>query len=302
MTAPAYGIGIDMGGTNLKAITASPNGETLRECVQWVGNTPRAIWLSDLQALVADWAADLGPPSALGVAAPGLIGDEERAVSWMLGDREDLVGFDWPDAFPSIPRVRVLNDAKAALVAERELGAARGEQNVMLLTLGTGVGGAAIVDGRLLRGAIGRAGHLGHLCLDLGGVQDVVGTPGSLEWQIGEGSLLSRSNGRFADTRTLVDRFSQGEEEATAIWLRSVRALTCAIVSLVNVLDSDTVILGGGIASAGPSLLDPLQEELDGIEWRPFGRGVTVRLAELGQMAGALGAALYAMGEEGIEK
>ena len=291
-------IGIDLGGTNMKAVLVDEGGAVLREHVEWIGNTPREAWLESLRRLIRDWTEGLERPEVLGVAAPGLIATGTTAVSWMIGDRADLVGLDWAAAFPDFEKVRVVNDAKAALVAEQRMGAAKGELNVMMLTLGTGVGGAAIVDGRLLEGAIGRAGHLGHICLDPAGKRDIVGTPGSLELMIGEGTLAGRSDGRFISTEELVAAFNKGDQEAETIWRRSVRALACGIVSLVNVLDPSLVILGGGIAAADQALLEPLKAEMDRLEWRPLGPGVRIKLAELGSIAGALGAAFHAMEAE----
>ena len=188
----------------------------------------------------------------------------------------------------------MLNDAHAALLGEVWLGAARGRRDVILLTLGTGVGGAAWVDGRLLRGHLGRAGHLGHISLDPSGLPDIARTPGSLEDAIGECTLAARCGGRFASTRDLVEA-ARRDPAARAVWLTSVRALGAGIVSLVNVLDPETVLLGGGIAKAGPALFRPLRRYLDQFEWRPDDRRIRLRPARLADRAGAFGAAWNAM-------
>jgi glucokinase len=212
----------------------------------------------------------------------------------MPGRMRGIVGFDWTEYFRRGWTVPVLNDAQAALLGEMSVGAARGRRNVYLLTLGTGVGGAACVDGRILRGAVGRAGHLGHICLAPDGPLDITRTPGSLEDMIGEHTVRERSGGRFATTRELVVAYASGDTEAAMVWLRSVRMLACAIISLNNVLDPELVVLGGGIVSAGSSLFEPLAMELEKIEWRPFGQGIPVVPAELGEWAGAMGAAFNA--------
>jgi len=164
-----------------------------------------------------------------------------------------------------------------------------------MLTLGTGVGGAAIVDGRLLRGHIGRAGHLGHSSLDIDGPTDVCGTPGSLEMMIGNCTIAERTQGLFKTTHDLVAAHVAGDPEASYFWLRSVRALACAIASFVNILDPEAVVIGGGIARSGESLLTPLRECLAEIEWRSTGYSVKVVPAALGEFAGAFGAASNAM-------
>jgi glucokinase len=195
----------------------------------------------------------------------------------------------------------VLNDAHAALLGEAWVGAARGREHVVLLTLGTGVGGAIMTDGRLLRGTIGRAGHLGHACLDIDGPPSITGMPGAIEVMVGDCTLGGRSGGRFKSTKDLVAAHLVGDAGATRIWLRSVRALGCAIASYVNILDPEIVVLAGGITLAGEALLKPLRMVLDEVEWRPGGHAVPVVFAELGEWAGALGAARAALEPGQIE-
>jgi glucokinase len=171
------------------------------------------------------------------------------------------------------------------------VGAARGFKNVILLTLGTGVGGAAMVDGRLLRGHIGRAGHLGHSSLDPDGPPDCAGTPGSIEVAIGNCTIEERSGGRFHTTHDLIAAHLKGDAEASEIWLKSVKALAAAVCSFINILDPEAVIVGGGIARAGAALFGPLQRFLERMEWRPGGHRARILPAQLGEYAGAFGAA-----------
>src|SRR5439155_6590967 len=120
-------------------------------------------------------------------------------------------------------------------------------------------GGAAMVDGHLLRGEIGRAGHLGHVAVDWNGPLDDFNTPGSLEQFMGNKTVRVRSRDRYATTHDLVAAAQSGDAEARGLWDESVRALACAIGSLINVLDPGAVILGGGISRAGTALFEPLE-------------------------------------------
>jgi glucokinase len=147
----------------------------------------------------------------------------------------------------------------------------------------------------LLRGAIGRAGHLGHICLDPNGDRDIVNTPGSLEMFVGNYTIAQRTGNRFGTTHELVAAHRAGDAEATRIWLRAIHHLACGIVSIVNAVDPETIILGGGVMAAGDTLLKPLHEELDKHEWRPHGHKVKIVAASLGEFAGAIGAAYNAI-------
>jgi glucokinase len=217
-----------------------------------------------------------------------------RSIAAMPGRLAGLEGLNWQDWLEVNTPVPVLNDAQAALLGESWLGAAKGTLNVALLTLGTGVGGAAIVDGHLLRGHIGRAGHLGHVSLNPDGPPDVVGTPGSLEDAIGDHNVKIRSDGEFNSTRQLVDAFRAGSPQAAVVWLRSIRALAAALTGYINVLDPEIILLGGGIADADDALFDPLAAELARFEWRPGGARVRILKAALGPKAGVTGAAYAA--------
>lgn len=294
----AYAIGVDIGGTNLKTVTVTPAGELLYRSSEPSQDAPDAAgyWVARVREQIAWIEGQVGQPAtAVGLSAPGLAAADGRSIAWMRGRMEAIQGLDWTQRLDRA--CPVLNDAQAALLGEVWRGAAVGSRNALLLTLGTGVGGAALVDGRLLRGHLGRAGHLGHISLDPNGPPDIVGTPGSLEDALGECSLAARTGGRFTTTEDLVRAHQEGETGASDIWLRSVRALAAGIASLVNVLDPEVVVLGGGIAGAGDDLLEPLEQYLDAWEWRPTSEKVRLVLASLGEFAGAYGAAIHSLNE-----
>lgn len=166
-----------------------------------------------------------------------------------------------------------------------------------MLTLGTGIGGAVMCDGRLLRGAIGRAGHVGHLSLDPEGPVSITGMPGAVEMLAGDCSVAQRSGGRFSSTAALVAAHRAGDAEASRVWLKAMRALGTAIGSCINLFDPEVVVIGGGIARAGEALFAPLRREVERVEWRPTGAGVPLVAAERGEWAGAIGAAGHAWGK-----
>jgi glucokinase len=295
MSDTPYAIGIDVGGTNIKTVAVTVDGKTIHQSQQPTSENEDS-WAERIRSAIASIEADQGRVAGyVGLAAPGLAAPDGRSIAWMQGRMESLQGLDWTQFLASPRIIPVLNDAQAALLGETWRGAAAGCRNVVLLTLGTGVGGAAIVDGRLLRGHIGRAGHLGHISLDPDGSPDITGTPGSLEDAIGDCTVRARSGGRFPTTAQLVQAYKEGDAAAAEVWLRSVKALAAGVVSLVNVLDPEVVILGGGIVKAGEALFTPLRKWVDEFEWRPTGSAVRVVTAKLGEMAGAWGAAANAL-------
>ncbi len=288
-----HAFGIDLGGTHIKAVSASEDGEILAAASRETRDD-EGRWAEAAREIVRELErSGGGPPDWIGLAAPGLAAPDGRSIASMPGRLRGLEGFDWARALGA--PVAVLNDAHAALLGEAWKGAAAGGRDVVLLTLGTGVGGAVLIGGRLLTGHLGRGGHLGHLCLDPDGHPDVTGMPGSLEGAIGNCTVAERSGGRFRETRELVEAHRRGDAQATAVWLQSVRRLACGVASIVNAVDPEVVVLGGGIALAGASLFEPLARFLDEVEWRPGGRRVRVVPAAIGDRAGALGAARHAM-------
>jgi glucokinase len=292
-----YGIGIDLGGTNIKIVAVSDEGKTLERSTCETKTDSPDSWVETIRQRIKEIETDQATSARwVGLAAPGLAARDNLSIASMPGKLRGLEGLNWTDALQTSHPVPVLNDAHAALLGEAWIGAAVGFRNAVLLTLGTGVGGAILADGRLYKGHIGRAGHLGHISLDANGPADIVGTPGSLELTIGNSTVAERSAGRFTSTRQLVEAHLSGDEQATEVWLRSVHNLAAGITSIINALDPEVIIVGGGIAQAGAALFDPLQRFLEKVEWRPQGQSVRIIPATLGDFAGTLGAVYYAMG------
>ncbi len=297
MSAAEAIIGVDLGCTDIKVAAFDPeSGAEINRATAPTRDGERdangPVWIATVRALIAD----VGSGShRIGLTAPGLVNRAGTAIDFMPGRLEGLEGLEWQEVLNSEHPIPVLNDAHSALLGEIWHGAAKDMENVVMLTLGTGVGGAIVSDGKLLRGHIGRAGHLGHMTTDFEGAPDICNTPGSIENAIGNITMGERSDGRFQTTHELIQAYADGDHEAAEIWLRSLRALAATIVSLTNILDPEAVILGGGIAKAGEHLFGPLAELLDEREWRPAGHRVRILPAELGPWAGASGAAFNAV-------
>lgn len=293
MKATEQILGLDLGGTQVKGLVMDASGKILGEVSRATADRGDGAWRENVAAVADELLRQFPAVATAGLCAPGLVSADERRIVAMPGRLNGLEGLEWSGVL-GLPTV-VINDAHAALLGEVWQGAARGGKNVLMVTLGTGVGGAAMVDGRLLRGHLGRAGHVGHISLNPAGLPDIVGTPGSLEDAIGDCTVGLRSDGRFGSTKKLVASAEAGDAEAQQIWSRSVRGLGAALAGLINVLDPQTIVIGGGIASAGDTLFSQLKATLDVMEWRIGGQRVDLVPAQLGAQAGAYGAVFRAL-------
>jgi Transcriptional regulator/sugar kinase len=287
-------IGIDLGGTRIKAVVIEADGKVLHEMFQPTNDGDDNIWKNAVISVVKKLQNKIKNSSPLiGISAPGLPNDSNTTIAFMPGRLKGLENFDWSVFLKS--KTLVLNDAMAALMAEVKLGAAQHKKNVVMLTLGTGVGGAILIDGKPYQGNFQKAGHIGHITINSSGNPDITGMPGSLEDAIGNCTIQKRSAGKFHDTYELLEAYRKGDHFARWIWLTSIRDLAAGIASMINVLSPECIILGGGITEAGSDLFDPLKSFLSIYEWSPGNSKTDIRKAQFGNMAGAIGAACFAM-------
>lgn len=287
-------IGIDLGGTRIKAVAINNSYQVLQQIYHPTFDGKGAVWKQAVADVVQEFLDKLKIAQCLvGISAPGLPNEENTAIAFMPGRMDGLENFDWSNFLQQ--KTYVLNDAVAALVAESKFGAAINKKNVAMLTLGTGVGGAILIDGKPYQGSFSKAGHMGHMVIDDEGDCDVTGMPGSLEECIGNCTIEKRSKGKFKSTHELLEAYRSGDDFAKNVWLKSVRQLAIGLATVTNILSPETIILGGGITEAGKDLFEPLKEYIAAYEWRAGGNKVEIVKALYGDMAGAIGAACFAI-------
>lgn len=287
-------IGIDLGGTRIKAVAIDANGNVLHENYQDTNDGDDSVWKQAVSKAVKELQQTLKVEKInIGLSAPGLPDDNNTCIACMPGRMQGLENFVWSE-FLSQPAY-VLNDAVAAMMGEAKFGAARNKKNVVMLTLGTGVGGAILIDGKPYQGAMNKAGHFGHMVINDEGDTDVTGMPGSLEDCIGNCTIEKRSKGKFTSTHELLDAYRSGDTFAKEVWLRSVRQLGIGLASVANMLSPEVIVLGGGITQAADDLFIPLKQYMKEFEWQPNGKTTEIVKAKYGDMAGAIGAASFAM-------
>lgn len=284
-------IGLDIGGTRIKGILLH-EGKVIDHIYHPTGEG-EAFKQAALDAVRELKSKASAKDFTIGISAPGIPNDDRSAIAYMPGRLPGLENFVWTD-FLKHPTC-VLNDAVCALYAETKMGAAIGVRNAALLTLGTGVGGAILIDGKPFLGAFNKAGHWGHTTVDFDGAIDVTGMPGSIEEAIGNVSVARRSSGKFQSTQDLIDALEDNDPFAHWVWLSSVQKLSLTISSIASAISPEVVIIGGGIAEAGDLLFVPLQRFMDVYEWRPGTPGVKIVKAKHADLAGATGAACFAL-------
>lgn len=305
-------IGVDVGGTHLRAARVGPagiDGEVLRRRSEV--DEGDAL-LGAVVAVLAELGAGPGSRLPVGLGVAGLVDRDGRLrYGPNVGVRELPLAALLGDALGDDRVVRVVNDASAAAVAEHRLGAARGHRDVVLLTLGTGVGGGVVSDGRLLEGAHGFAGELGHLVILEGGRDAPSGILGTVE-AYASGTAISTeateavaaglAGARETDAPGVVAAAVAGEPWAIAVLERVGARLGVAIASIVAVVDPSIVVVGGGAGEAAspfllPAARDTFANHLMGSAHRPL---PSIVPAELGDDAGVIGAGLLAADRAGL--
>ena len=309
-------IGIDVGGTKINAFRVTRDGTVAERTSR---PTPADDEAATLSAMV-ELARSLLTPDviAVGVGAAGMIDSKEGVLGFApnLAWRNLPIAERMRDAL-GLP-CQVDNDASMAAYGEFRFGAGRGYRHLLLVTVGTGLGGGIVSDGRLFRGANGFASEIGHIIVEPGGPLCGCGNHGCWE-QVAAGraidrmgreearehehSILRRLAGGDPDEvngELVTQAAKQGDDAATGILAEVGRRLGQGIAGLVNVLDPQVVVVGGGAIVAGDLLLDPARAAfLDAVEGPEFRPRVPIVPAELGNDAGAVGAATLALEELG---
>jgi glucokinase len=297
--------GIDLGGTKMLGVVLDEAGGLVRE-VRWATPSGAEAILDGIAAL----ARELGPWETLGVGAAGLV-----TTSGVLRAAPNLPRVAELDVAGELGRrldgpVSVDNDATCATLAEWRLGAGAGGRDLVLVTLGTGIGGGLVMGGRLQRGANGFAGEPGHMVVDPDGPLCVCGKRGCWErYASGSGiarmareaiaagalgEVAARAGGIEAVRGEDVEAAARaGDADALAVLDQFAAWTALGLVNLANILDPEALLVGGGLATMGELLIAPVRRHFGNLlyaaEHRPRPR---VELAALGERAGAIGAAL----------
>ncbi len=292
-------VGIDVGGSKMLAVALDPS-QPHHVVEQLVVPTPATA--DGVLAGIVELATQLDVNDRLGVGLAGLV--EDGAVLRAAPNLACMIDVPARAELAASLGVEVVidNDATCALAAEMEVGVARGASDVVLVTLGTGIGGSVAVDGRLLRGRHGFAGEPGHMCVDPNGPRCVCGRRGCWEryasgsgvvWLAQQRGIVSERASTEVTSEELVRRGRDGDRVVGAVWEEFAEWLALGLANLADVLDPDLLVLGGGMIDVADLYLERARERfLDEVLGGHARRHTQLVLAESGPAAGAIGAAL----------
>ena len=306
-------IGIDIGGTSIKGAAVDSNGRVYDKfSMPFVKGEPGEVTIRKLADLVKEYIASQhleGKIAGIGIGSPGTLDVEHGIVNYAnnLGWNELPVAKLMQEVLPY--EVRLTNDANAAALGEAKFGAGKSFETVIMLTLGTGVGGGIIINGKLFEGNQGKGGELGHIVVQIDGEPCTCGRKGCLE-AYGSATALIRETKKamLSNKRSLMWKISpeielvggkvvfeaaaQGDKSAIKVLNSYIKYLGEGILNYCNIFRPNVIVLSGGIANAGDALFNPLNEY---IKERDYGYKATPEVkvvpAELGYDSGKIGAA-----------
>ncbi len=314
-----YRIGVDLGGTNIAVGIVNENMELVKKASVPTGATrPGEEIVADIASLCKKVCEEVGctldEVGGIGIATPGTANTETGVVEY--ANNLPFKKFPIADLLSGMlggkVKVRIANDANAAAWGEAVAGAAKGTRNSVMITLGTGVGGGIVLDGKLYSGFNGAAGELGHIVIEVDGAPCSCGRRGCWEAYSSATALIRmtrekldecRASGRETimtdkpkiSGRTACDAMRAGDAAGKEVYDRYVKYLACGLTNIINIFQPEVISLGGGVSGEGQSLIDSL---LPIIRSEQYGGGevdipmTEIRIAKLGNDAGIIGAAM----------
>jgi glucokinase len=309
-------IGIDLGGSTLKAALITRDGEIIQES-RYEANQqgPDALFDQVVQVALTlrDNKSATGPVAAIGVGIPGLVNRRTNRIE-VMPNQPSLPQIDLTSELSRATELPVIldNDANACAYGELQVGAACGRREVFFVTLGTGIGAGLIINGQIYRGAAGFAGEFGHMTIDPEGIECVCGNIGCLETIVSGPNIVRRTRERLYRDRTsslsrlaiprdreftaedIAHAAREGDEMAQLMMERTGMFLGIALAAVINLLNVEMVVMGGGVMEAGDLILKPTIKETRRRAFPPSFNSCEMVIAKLGPTAGMIGAALMA--------
>ncbi len=306
-----YYIGIDLGGTNIAAGIVDESGEIIcRTSTPTLKERPIEEIMDDMARVSFELCEESGISmysiAAVGVGCPGSVDNKNGIISYSNNIPMKMVKMREYLENKLGKKVNLENDANAAAFGEYAINGG-GAESFLFITLGTGVGGGVILDGKIFRGFNGVASEAGHMTLVHDGVECTCGKKGCWEAYASVTALINQTKKAISENpdsimcgcdkvtgRTAFDAAKAGDEAAKAVVEQYCRYVADGIVSLVNILEPQKVCIGGGISREGDYLLNPIKEFVDKYEYNKYCPKTVIETATLFNEAGIIGAALAA--------
>jgi glucokinase len=301
-------IGMHFSGPRLQAALINDSGEVLERREATI--SPKTM-VQQVATIARELGSQGGDVSALGFGIPGLVNRQTDVVivspDLPTGIRENLHK-ELTEATGL--RVELENDANAAAYGEFKVGAGRGSHNIFYMMIGNGIGGAIILDGKLWTGTSGFAGEVGHITIDTEGIQCVCGNTGCLETVASAPSIVRRARERLhRDSTSSLSRLGlnkdftaddvaheakEGDDFALMMIERTGKYIGTGVASVINLLNIEKIILGGGVMDAGSLILNPIIQEARRRAFQPCFEATQIVAGTLGRDAITVGAAMLA--------
>ena len=302
MNGPLH-VGLDLGGTNIKAVVLEGLGESIQPTPIFRQTTPTEAeggpqHVSDrLVKIVTEIKASIGEIETIGLGVPGLFDGDGGTIEFLPNLLGAWKGFQIVAATGSRMGTDpvLINDARAFALAEGTLGAGKDAAVMLGIVLGTGIGGGIMINGRLHTGAYGMAGEVGHQTVLPDGPICGCGNRGCME-ALARGDVVAAAAG-VADTKALYAASAAGDPRAIEAIKTAAGYIAIGILNAVVLLGVDVVVIGGGIGSAGDVVLDPIREAVYERVTLASKDQIRIVQAALGPEAGAIGAALTAVSQ-----
>lgn len=295
-------IGIDIGGTRIKAAAMDSSGNLYEKRIERssAGQDYRTL-LRQLDALIGDIRSNLDSKvTSVGLAVAGLM-DKQREVIIEAPNCPDMKNRYLTSDLSQRVKLPIVmdNDANLMAIGEGAFGSAQGCAHFIAITLGTGVGGAVISDSHLIRGVDGGGGELGHIPIDIDGPECGCGAHGCLESYIGQIGIrryIAINSPKYKETglQELNELAIEGDAEAMKVFEYIGTMLAVGLGGLVNTFNPELILVGGGVAAAGTLLFEPLRRELKNRAFAQYINSLTIKEAHLGNWAGVVGSAKIA--------
>ena len=289
-------LGVDIGGTSIKIASVNKQGKIVDKVKEYqVKDYP--LLVTTINA-IDDYLSKIKDKKlqGIGISASGLIDNKKGVVVGQAGHVKNYTGSKIKETIEKRYKVKtsVINDAKAAALGEKWIGNAKKYSNSIVLTVGTGIGGGIIVDSKILNGASGFGGEVGHISIDIHGEKCYCGNRGCFEYLASTKALIrnieNKTNYKNLDGKKVFELIQKQDKKILKIYDEWLYCLAQGIVSMIHIFNPEAVIISGGISVQKTLFIEPLKNKIKELGRKEFINNIEIKSAKLKNNAGLIGA------------